>query len=188
MFRLSVKLYCADPEKVAVRDVVPIFHRWIQQKLAPDVLVDVTDYSHVERGPGVLLIGHTADYAVDLGEGRPGLLFRHKRGIEGELAERVRGLFLEAIRAAARLSDEAKIAFRTDEWLFAVNDRLRAPNTPETQAALQPLLEALLEGLLAPAALGFERDPDPRAAFALRIRAPFAPPLATLLDRAEAAR
>ena len=39
-----------------------------------ELLIDVTDYTHVWRGPGILLVGHGVDLYYDLGEDRPGLL------------------------------------------------------------------------------------------------------------------
>lgn len=34
------------------RDVVPVFHRWLQdQRLPGELLIDVADYSHVTGGP-----------------------------------------------------------------------------------------------------------------------------------------
>ena len=43
-------------------------------------MIDVANYAHVPKGPGVALIGHGTDYFIDEGEGRLGLLYNRKRG------------------------------------------------------------------------------------------------------------
>ena len=59
------------------------------------LLLDVADYKHVQEGPGIVLIGHEADYSLDLGGGRAGLVYDRNRGWETmpSLAERVRDVF-----------------------------------------------------------------------------------------------
>ena len=64
--QLSVKIFAHDPAAVQPAAFIPIFHRWIQEsRLADRLLIDVADYRHVANGPGVLLIGHEAHYALD---------------------------------------------------------------------------------------------------------------------------
>ena len=62
----------------------------------------MADYAHVPDGPGVMLIGHEADRSLDLGEGRPGVLYQRKRDGEGSLEDR----FAAAITAADGIADE----------------------------------------------------------------------------------
>ena len=47
--------------------------------MLPELLIDVANYAHVPKGPGVVLIGHGSDYFMDEGEGRLGLLYNRKR-------------------------------------------------------------------------------------------------------------
>ncbi|MBY0396577.1 MAG: hypothetical protein K2X91_08940, partial [Thermoleophilia bacterium] len=77
--RIGVKLYAEDPAAVRPDRFIPVFHGWIQRGAVPGLLIDVADYAHVPQGPGVMLIGHEADHAIDLGEGRPGVLYQRKR-------------------------------------------------------------------------------------------------------------
>jgi hypothetical protein len=87
--RIVVKVYLED-KAVAPHDFIPVFHRWIQTRALDEVLIDVADYSHVHDGPGVLLICHEANYAIDVIDGRPGLVYARKREVTGSWKERVR--------------------------------------------------------------------------------------------------
>jgi hypothetical protein len=60
--------------------IVPVFHRWIQQKSFPNhLLVDVADYAHVPEGPGTLLVSHEANIHFDRDGGKPGVLYVRKQ-------------------------------------------------------------------------------------------------------------
>src|SRR5947207_3342533 len=83
--RLSVKVF-AKAASVGPKDALLVFHRWIQTQRLDELLIDVTDYSHVHHGPGVILIGHGADYALDEEEGRLGLKYTLKRAREAAVA------------------------------------------------------------------------------------------------------
>src|ERR1700730_17812936 len=79
--RLQLKIF-VEPGSAGAIDreaFIPVFHRWIKERLLPELLVDVANYAHVPEGPGVVLIGHGADYFMDQGEGRLGLLHNRKR-------------------------------------------------------------------------------------------------------------
>src|SRR5919198_4013028 len=93
---INVKLFVNDPEKVDVQAVVPLFHRWIQGQIFDELLLDVADYSHVPDGPGVVLIGHEADYALDNTEGRLGVRYNRKASLPGCNRDRL----IQATRAA----------------------------------------------------------------------------------------
>jgi len=73
--RIKIKYFVQEPENVDLPAFVPLFHRWIQNQSGDDLLIDVADYKHVPNGPGVLLMGHQADYALDMSQGRPGLIY-----------------------------------------------------------------------------------------------------------------
>ena len=186
--KLQLKIYLT-PESARSLDpeaLIPVFHRWIKQRLLPEMTIDVANYGHVPQGPGVVLIGHGADYFLDEGEGRPGLLHNRKRaGLPP--AERLGDLARRMLHAAALLERDlaltGKIKFATDELLFRVNDRLAAPNSDATFVALRPELEALAKALFAgPVAL--TREGGPKELFAVRIKSPSSPPLTALLERA----
>ena len=100
--RIGAKLYAQDPSVIDLPAFVPLFHGWIQRRILDGVPIDVADYAHVPDGPGVMLIGHEADRSLDLGEGRPGVLYQRKRDGEGTLEDR----FAAAIAAADGIADE----------------------------------------------------------------------------------
>ena len=186
--KLQLKIY-ATPDAAKAVDpeaFIPVFHRWIKEHLLPELTIDVANYLHVPEGPGVVLIGHGADYFMDQGEGRLGLLHTRKRaGLPA--GERLGDLARRTLHAASLLEADAafggKLKFATGELLFKVNDRLAAANDDASFAALKPELEALAETLY-PGAWTLARVGGPKELLAVRIKSTAPAPLATLLDRA----
>jgi hypothetical protein len=171
--RVAVKLYLLNPEEIEPQAAVPVFHDWIRRAAVPGLLVDVADYSHVKDGPGVILVGHEADYALDLGEGRPGVLCRWKRGVEETAADRLAFALEGALLAAEAFESDPSLAVRPRfgraEALVAVEDRLAAPQGPTTLEALRPAVEAAVERVLGapPRSVGPAGEPD--GPFAARV-------------------
>jgi len=186
--KLQLKIYLT-PESaraVDIEDLIPVFHRWIKQRLLPELTIDVANYRHVPQGPGVVLIGHGSDYFMDEGEGRPGLLHNRKRaGLPP--GERLGDLVRRTLHAAAMLERDpalaGKVRFATNELLFRVNDRLAAPNSDATLVALRPELETLCKALFA-APFELARVGGAKELFAVRITSGTSAPLAMLLERA----
>lgn len=147
--RISVKFFLADPASLDLEQVVPVFHRWIQEHRVEGLLVDVADYRHVIDGPGVLLIGNDADYSLDRGGGRPGLAYARKRAFGGDLPATLRQGFRGALEGCRLLESESslRLRFRTDEAKVTFLDRLRAPNRPETFEKLKGDIEAVAKKL-----------------------------------------
>jgi hypothetical protein len=172
--RIGAKLYARNPEVVVADAYVPLFHGWIQRRGLDGVPIDVADYGHVPDGPGVILIGHEADRSLDLGEGRPGVLYQRKRQGEGSLEDRLAA----AIAAADDLADAIEadpaaggVRFGRDEILLRVNDRLNAPNDDATLDALRPAIDAALASVRPGRAATVERVlDDPRGPFRARVR------------------
>ena len=172
--RIGAKLYAENPGVIVADDYVPLFHGWIQRRILDGTPIDVADYKHVPDGPGIMLIGHEADRALDYGEGRPGVLYQRKREAEGTLEER----FAAAIAAADRTAEQIEgdpagggVRFGRDEILLRVNDRLRAPNDDATLEELRPAILAAL-GTVRPgreAEIARVTD-DPRGPLTLRVR------------------
>lgn len=189
--KLQLKIFVAPDaaRALAPEDFIPVFHRWLKEHLLPELMIDVANYGHVPEGPGVVLIGHGSDYALDEGEGRFGLLHNRKRAGVAPAA-RLADLARRTLHAAAALEREpalgGKVRFATNELLFRVNDRLAAPNDDATFVALKPELETFAKAIFAgPFAL--ERVGGPKDLFAVRLTAaagPAAVSLATLLERA----
>ena len=145
--RMNAKLFVTEETAVSLPAIVPVFHRWIQTQAVPGLLIDVADYKHVQDGPGILIIGHEGDYALDQENGRSGLLYTRKREWPtADFKERLHLVIGLAVQAAQLLAaDESlNLDFRTDEIQLSFPDRLNAPNTPETLAALQDDIIAVL--------------------------------------------
>ncbi|HEX6272617.1 MAG TPA: hypothetical protein VFZ53_06250 [Polyangiaceae bacterium] len=173
--RIQVKLYSTvahDPEKL-----IPVFHRFIRDKVFDELMIDVADYGHVKDGPGVALIGHASDYFADQSEGRFGLVYTRKREAPPP-SERL----LDAVRRAlngARLVEKEPgfegVRFATNELLFRFTDRLRAPNDAATFSALEAELAPITARLYGASGVSVEKVGEPRDVLSARVRAASAP-------------
>jgi rhodanese-related sulfurtransferase len=185
--RLALKFF-ADPDPgpaLALEPFIGLFHRFLQQKQLEGLLIDVADYAHVPEGPGILLVGHEVDYAVDLGGGRTGLLTVRKR-CELPFADALRDTLRKALGTliAVEASGVGDLHFATGELELQVLDRLAAPNDDAAAAALCGPLESVLTAAYGEAGLELERGSgDPRAPLAFRVRAAAAPAAEALLER-----
>jgi hypothetical protein len=147
--KISIKLFASEASGLAGADVVPVFHSWIQGRLIADhLLIDVADYDHVRDGPGTVLVAHEANFSTDRAGGRVGLLYVRKQPAPGDFRQRLGRALDATIDAAARLEDDPRLAgrvrFRTDELLIRLIDRLNAPSTTQTFAAVKGDVEAVL--------------------------------------------
>ncbi len=183
--KLSVKLFLQNP--LALEEIVPVFHGWIQRQAVPShLLVDVANYAHVEGGPGVALVAHEANFYLDLFAGHPGLTYQRKQPAPGSFADRLHQAFAEAASAAARLEEEpllnGKTKFRTDQFTLKIADRLLAPNTDATLAALRPDIESFVTHLFGPGTT-LTRRGEARDLFELEISPANSVPLSALRSR-----
>ena len=184
--RIHVKYFVKEPEAVDLPALIPVFHRWIQERRVDELLIDVADYKHVHDGPGIMLIGHEADYALDLSRGRPGLLYSRKRALSGDLREALRTVLRQALHGCYLLETDPALGFtfRTDEVEVAFLDRLHVPNQSASLAQVRDDLEAALAVLYGEAVVHLDWiDEDPRQPFAVHVRISEATDLATLLAR-----
>src|SRR5882762_10312759 len=99
---VRVKIFAREPAPVDLGDAIAVFHRWIQERACPELLIDVADYRHVPNGPGVMLIGHEANYSLDTTKGRLGLLYYRKQP-GGSAQENLRQAYDAAMAACNRL-------------------------------------------------------------------------------------
>jgi len=171
---VNVKLLLRNPDAVELEALVPVFHSWIQEQAGKELLLDVASYAHVKDGPGILLIGHEADYSLDLTDGRLGLRYNHKASLEGSNASHLDQATLSALRALERLQSDARLGGRIQFdgrglELF-INDRLLTPNNDETRQAADPELRAFLNRLLAGAGYSLAYEAAPRRLFGARIQ------------------
>jgi hypothetical protein len=122
--------------------IIPIFHGWIQNQVFDELLLDVADYRHVPNGPGVVLIGHEADYSIDNTDGRLGVRYNRKAVVDGSNQERLEQATRAVLHAAKRLEEDAslqqKLRFSGRDIEVSINDRLLAPNCEDTGKAVEP--------------------------------------------------
>lgn len=160
MQHFRVKVFGRAAEGFELHQAIPVFHRWIQTNALPELLIDVADYSHVPGGPGVLLAGHDSHYGLDLRKNRLGLLYIRRTAQDGSTAGRLRSALAAARAACEKLVQEpefaGKLSFDFDEIEISVNDRLLAPNIPESYQELADELGAVLDGYT------FRHDGEPR--------------------------
>jgi hypothetical protein len=162
---INVKLFVKDPEKVDLEAVVPVFHTWIQGQIFDELLLDVADYSHVPDGPGVVLIGHEADYSLDNTDGRLGVRYNRKAPMPGSNRERLVQATRAALNAFKRLEQGFNLHFNSREIEIVVNDRLLAPNNQATRQAAEPELKAFLDQLFAGEKYSLAYSSEPRRLF-----------------------
>src|SRR5262249_46133967 len=109
---LNVKFFVEQPETVDLEPFMGVFNHWIQDQVVPDeLLIDVADYRHVWGGPGVVLVGHEANYSLDNGEHRLGLLYNRKAPVPGSNTDRLRQAVRAALLAAQRLAQQPGVRF-----------------------------------------------------------------------------
>ncbi len=150
--RLELKFFAKEDGMPSNSDFVSVFHRWIQTgSLSGELLIDIADYSHVHHGPGVVLVGHEAFYAIDQADGRPGLLCRPRRFVSRDGRSRLLELFRRGLRARILLQEEpafgGRLRFRDDEMRLRIHDRRFAPNQESTFTAIERELGSILEEL-----------------------------------------
>ena len=173
--RIQVKVYStgpADPEKF-----IPVFHRFIRDKVFDELMIDVADYGHVKDGPGVVLIGHASDFFADTSEGRFGLLYTRKRDAPPP-AVRLADAVKRALDCARMLEKEPGLEglrFAPNELLIRLTDRLRAPNDDAGFSALKGELSALSEKLYGSSGVGIEKVGEARDVLAARVKTTNAP-------------
>ena len=149
---LNVKLWLKDQENLDLDPAISVFHSWIQQQQpGDDLLLDVADYRHMYGGPGIILIGHEADYSIDNADNRWGVRYNRKTSVEGDnqqkLGQAVRASLLAFERLQKDTRLKGKLNFNGTDVEITVNDRLLAPNREATRAALAPDFEAFSEVL-----------------------------------------
>lgn len=174
MQHFRVKIFAVSADGVDIAQAIPVFHRWIQQRALPEMLIDVADYGHVPAGPGVLLVGHDSHYSLDLCQHRLGLLYSRRTAADGSVADRIADAIDRASAAAAKIAAEPEFAgrlrFDANELEIGVNDRLLAPNTPASVAGIEPHLRAVLDLRWGAGAYSLDSTGEPRELLTLRAR------------------
>ncbi|PYV68271.1 MAG: hypothetical protein DMG97_06750 [Acidobacteria bacterium] len=171
---VNVKLLLENPEDLNLDAVITVFHSWIQDQVCEELLLDVADYRHVHHGPGVVLIGHEADYAIDNTDGRLGIRYNRKAPLEGSNQDRLAQAVRAVLAAAERLHQDTrlngKLHFNSQGFEIFVNDRLLAPNVAETRHALEAEFHDFLGVLFGGIEYSLKFESDPRRLFGAKIR------------------
>jgi hypothetical protein len=170
--KLTVKFFTVPPDSVPLTNFIEIFHGWIQA--TDGVYHDVADYSHMQSGPGIVLIAQQANLHIDETGGRRGLLYSQKAPLSGTNHEKLRIVLRAALESCQRLERDpvltGKIKFSGDEVIIAINDRLVAPNDAETYETIKPELELAAAELFRPAKATITHKEDPRQRFSVVVR------------------
>lgn len=171
--RFCVKIFAQPAPDFDDARLINVFHDWIKRRVALGTLIDVADYRHVPDGPGVMLITHEANFAMDRTEDRRlGLLYQRKTDVAGDTAARILVAVDHAVTACGMLVRDTHIrgqlAFNAGELLVIANDRLMAPNTDDAYERLKPHLQRV-GGALFGACDVMRMDNDPRERLAARL-------------------
>ncbi|MEW5979853.1 MAG: hypothetical protein AB1898_29000 [Acidobacteriota bacterium] len=176
---VNFRLFLRDGDNIDFDPIVPVFHGWIQDGVLNEVLVDVADYRHVPSGPGVVLIGHEANYSLDHTDGRWGLRYYRKARSMGTNSDRIKQALRRVVDVSLRLeaepSLEGALDFDSGEIEFVIADRLLAPNDEATFDAVRPDLEDALSALIPGNEFALTHRKGPKRLFSVAIR--FAHPL-----------
>ena len=187
LYRFGLKLFLEPGVSLRDADCIPIFHGWIRTAALDRLLIDVADYTHLHGGPSVLLVGHEGNLWVDRADGRPGIVCTSKQPAAGALTERVVGVARTLIVAAKLLESDptltGQLRFVSNELQFQSNDRMLAPPSDESVAALTPVLEATMESLYPGQAHEIARQPISTARLKINLSASQPLSLDSLLER-----
>lgn len=173
---VNVKFFLQDAAAIDLEKAIHVFHSWIQEQKLDDLLIDVADYRHVPSGPGVILIGHNAQYSFDNAEGQLGVLYNRKTPMETSGAELIASSLRASLHICRLLMKEetfqGKIKFAKDRLQFIVNDRLLAPNNEETYDRSLPQFTTALVKVFGLRDYQFSRDSDPRKRLTIVVEVP----------------
>jgi hypothetical protein len=183
---VNVKIFVRQPVQIDLADAIPVFHRWIRDSVLDELVIDVADYRHVPAGPGVMLIGDEANYSFDCAFNRLGLLYNRKRASEGSLQDKLLKAFGSALLACSRLENEApfvgKLKFDAGQCEVILNDRLLAPNTPDTWEVLRPEFQKFFDGLFGNTRYAIAHTGEPRERFRVSVQADSKIDVASILE------
>lgn len=166
--RFAVKFFARPETEVDDAAFIDIFHEWIRLKRLNHVMLDVADYRHVPTGPGIMLVTHEVNYAMDREAGQFGLYAQRKLGAEATAKERILGLIQSTAQFGALLEADShlngKIRLKGEKFHYIANDRLHAPNTEDAFNQLKPELEAIAAEVYPGKSVSVTRlNNDPRA-------------------------
>ena len=170
--KLNVKFFVEQPNSIPLADFIEIFHGWIQA--TDGTYHDVADYSHMQAGPGIVLVAHDANVSIDEAGGRRGLLYSQKALMVGSNRDMLRHAFSAALENCRKLEEEpalrGKLRFSANEAVISLNDRLLGSNSKESFEEIKGDIESFAKQLFGGAEFSFERDGDPRQRLNIRLK------------------
>lgn len=175
--QINIKVYTTEDSTINYTNFIKVFNRWMEEADSDsEDYLNYADYSHVDAGPGVLLILKQANYSIDNAYNEPGFLYNRKHDVEGKNAEKIQNALAETLSKCELLeaSEELEnaIHFNGSDILFMINNRNLAPNTADTAASIQSDLEPVLQKMYGDDDFTIERtSEDSRERFAVRISA-----------------
>ena len=183
--QINVKVFTTEDSNINYTHFIKVFNRWMKEADSDDYL-NYADYSHVDAGPGVLLILKQANYSIDNAYHEHGFLYNRKHVVEGNNADKIRQALAEVLSKCEQLEASAELEdavhFNGANLLFMINNRHIAPNTAETAEAVQSDLTPVLQQMYGNDDFTVERtSEDARERFALRISANSDKPISELL-------
>jgi hypothetical protein len=171
---INVKLFVKNAEEVELASLIPVFHSWIQNQANGELLLDVADYRHVHAGPGLVLIGHQGNYSLDNAGNRLGVRYNCKAVLQGTNQDRLVQATQAALAACQRLESDSSlggmIQFDGREMEVSINDRLLAPNRPQTRAAAESELRTFFSTLFGDIDYAVSYPQDPRSLFSVHVK------------------
>ncbi len=170
--KLAVKFFVDSSSDVPLTRFIDVFHGWIQA--TDGVYHDVADYSHMQAGPGIVLVADEANIGMDEADSRRGLLFSQKRRLSGSNQEKLRSVVAAALESCRKLEAEpglrGKLKFSGSESVIWVNDRLAGTNSEASFQELKSEIEPVAKQLYGDSEISFEHDSDPRKRLHVRIK------------------
>ena len=187
--KINVKFFAAEPNKVPLTDFIDIFHGWIQA--TDGVYHDVADYSHMQAGPGIVLVADDANVSIDETGNRRGLLYSQKGKLSGSNIEKLSTVLRSALENCQRLEQDpalrGKLRFVGNEVEILVNDRLVAPNTGDAFEEIKPEIDFLARRLYSTTNFTLLRNhEDPRHRLNVTLSTPLSFETKTLLENLQA--
>ena len=185
--RIHVKLLADAQPDLGLDPFLAIFGRWRQDKSHPSQWIDLADYAHMAKGPGILLVGKQGNFSANRDDPGLGLLYAGKAGFEGSEEERVLEAFRRCLELTQAVLEEPEyptgLKLEPGSWELFINDRLNFPNNEATDAVLRSSIETALNTLFGVGGYTLARDGDPQRRYAFSIRAATSGDLAELLDK-----
>jgi hypothetical protein len=181
--KLNVKLFVEHPNSIPLTDFIEIFHSWIQATAG--VYHDVADYSHMQAGPGIVLVASDAHVSIDESGNRRGLVFSQKARLAGSNQEKLRAVLRAALENCRKLEAEpalrGKLRFAANEAVISLNDRLLGVNSEESFDEIKGDVETVATQLFG-AKVHLERDGDARQRLNVHVKTSASVDLAQALE------